>query len=185
MRCCHSAAKPCMHGRHDHMGRRAIRKLVELTSATLMELSRASTSLNFAGDIRHQRIPGHWLPPDESWIKVNTNGARSETMGVYIGLMAVWDCGFRYVVLEVDNIEVYQAICAEQYTAKAGSLAWHIKTLMQGEWEVRVQHVLREGIGAADTLAKLAYKSSTSVIWFEEPPSIILHVLMKDVNCLD
>ncbi|KAK8513100.1 hypothetical protein V6N12_037592 [Hibiscus sabdariffa] len=110
---------------------------------------------------------------------------QSETMGVYIGLMAVWDCGFRYVVLEVDNIEVYQAICAEQYTAKAGSLAWHIKTLMQGEWEVRVQHVLREGIGAADTLAKLAYKSSTSVIWFEEPPSIILHVLMKDVNCLD
>ncbi|KAK8503517.1 hypothetical protein V6N12_066204 [Hibiscus sabdariffa] len=53
--------------------------------------------------------------------------------------------------------------------------------LLCRNWEVRVLHVLRRDNSVADRLAKLANPDSTCVMYFEDPPPSIVHILQRDV----
>ncbi|KAL4377923.1 hypothetical protein GQ457_02G039280 [Hibiscus cannabinus] len=67
-------------------------------------------------------------------------------LGVFSGLLLVWDKGIHSVIIEVDNLDVFNALSKSEERVFSCPLVLHILTLIRHQWEVRFSHVLRREV---------------------------------------
>lgn len=105
----------------------------------------------------------------------------AELWGILDGLTVAWECGYRRVVVEVDNATVAQW-CANPSEAGLDerNLAGGVRDLLGREWEIRVTHVFREANLVADALANLAGSLPYGVQHLENPPAEVQTWLQHD-----
>ena len=78
----------------------------------------------------------------------------AELWAVFKGLEQVWHLGYKHVVLDVDSKEVNDLLLSHFSSQwRYGLLLAKCLCLLQMNWDIRVQHVYREGNRVADCLA--------------------------------
>ncbi|XP_028772799.1 uncharacterized protein LOC114729937 [Neltuma alba] len=85
--------------------------------------------------------------------------------------------GFKNVEVEYDALQVVEAINKKlQRRSEAYRL---IQELLSGEWNVRLNHVFREGNRCADKIASLgASQTEQKLVWFT-PPKAVQEILKE------
>ncbi|CAN1858362.1 Putative ribonuclease H protein At1g65750 [Linum perenne] len=79
---------------------------------------------------------------------------RAELRGAEIGLMIVWDMGYKKVHLQLDSLGAVKDILGTQEEdTRHGRTLDTINELQSRNWEVTISHIYREGNRVADLLA--------------------------------
>ncbi|KAK8712427.1 hypothetical protein V6N13_147667 [Hibiscus sabdariffa] len=97
---------------------------------------------------------GHWSPPEDSWIKLNTDGARSSIDGNAScgGVLRNQNGGWR------QSFGVLSQLC------------WK-------DWTIAFSKVDRRNNGVTDQLAKLVFVDNFDVMTFDKSPIAVVLVL--------
>ncbi|XP_038711034.1 uncharacterized protein LOC120005476 [Tripterygium wilfordii] len=106
-----------------------------------------------------------WMPSDDSWTKVNTDGALradvncATTGGVIRDSDGKWVNGFSVNIgsCSVQNEELWGFLLGFKKLENLTHLVLRIKQLLSRDWVVRVNHVYCEANYCADSLAKLGF----------------------------
>jgi ribonuclease HI len=105
----------------------------------------------------------------------------AELWGVLEGLKYAWDRGFKFVELDVDSVALVQAIKSGATTSVIGiSLIRSICRLVNQAWEVKIAHSYREANSCADALANIGCSLHLNIVYFDECPSQIRHLIFAD-----
>ncbi|GMI86798.1 hypothetical protein HRI_002349100 [Hibiscus trionum] len=104
----------------------------------------------------------------------------AELWAAYEALMHAWRMGFKKVVLESDNLEVTRILSNESMALRGDVVVDLIFGLLCRDWEVRVQHIGREGNMVADLLACQFGRQQRGIGWLVEPPVEVQGLLELD-----
>ncbi|PNX57966.1 ribonuclease H [Trifolium pratense] len=107
----------------------------------------------------------------------------AEIMAVLHGLELCWNNGYTNLVCFSDSLQAVSLI-------KNGVSPYHtyaneihkIRQLIGRDWNVSIDHTLREGNACADFLAKLGASSKSSLVILEAPPSDMSRLLLADAG---
>ncbi|XP_057419022.1 uncharacterized protein LOC130713254 [Lotus japonicus] len=105
----------------------------------------------------------------------------AELVSILRGLEVCWDHGYRQVDLFSDSLLALGLIMDlhpvfHRYAAIIG----RIKTLLQRSWQVRCQHILREGNSVADFLAKYGASAQSAFLVWASPLQSLVPMLRAD-----
>ncbi|KAK9024854.1 hypothetical protein V6N11_064760 [Hibiscus sabdariffa] len=106
--------------------------------------------------IAFQRGPPHWIALDVNWVKLNTDRASNNSLEA------------------VQYIQAYHPDGGRILVSKA------IKDIINNDWVVCIQHVLRSGSMVADKLAGLTLTSHFDLVQVEIPPCEVSPLLLID-----
>ncbi|GMI74428.1 hypothetical protein HRI_001112100 [Hibiscus trionum] len=106
----------------------------------------------------------------------------SELWAVYDTLLHAWRLGFRKVWLESDNLEVMRILKGESTALSGDALVDLIFGLLCRDWEVRIQHIGREGNKVADFLARWCNGERRGNVWLPDPPTEV-HARVLEDSC--
>ncbi|XP_057729031.1 uncharacterized protein LOC130944631 isoform X3 [Arachis stenosperma] len=117
---------------------------------------------------------GTWVVGISGFLE-NSSTLHAELAAVERGLLLAWDWGIRKLICHSDSMTVVSLVSnggnhdRHQF---AGLLA-NIQELLQRDWQVQVEHTLREGNSCADWLAKDGAKDDVVLkVWLLAPPSM-------------
>ncbi|XP_072081463.1 uncharacterized protein [Arachis hypogaea] len=117
---------------------------------------------------------GTWVVGISGFLE-NSSILHAELAAVERGLLLAWDWGIRKLICHSDSMTVVSLVSnggnhdRHQF---AGLLA-NIQELLQRDWQVQVEHTLREGNSCADWLAKDGAKDDVVLkVWLLAPPSM-------------
>jgi ribonuclease HI len=107
----------------------------------------------------------------------------AEIMAILHGLQLCWSNGYGSIVCYSDSLQAVSLI-------KDGVSHFHtfaneihnIRQLLRKDWNVVIDHTLREGNTCADILAKLGASSSSSMVVLETPPPQLSLALGADAR---
>ena len=106
----------------------------------------------------------------------------AEIWGAWQALQIAWVVGGKKVILELDNKVATQLIINGTSSINAStSLVVDIRRMLQLEWEVKVQHVLREGNRTADALANIGIRLPIGLYKFAVAPKNVHEIVIQDV----
>ncbi|KAL4354521.1 hypothetical protein GQ457_06G016340 [Hibiscus cannabinus] len=77
----------------------------------------------------------------------------AELWAIHEGLMHAWSRGYRQVELESDSLEAVRLVLSSSPEVAVCGLVLSIKGWLSKVWQVRIQHVSREGNRVADRMA--------------------------------
>ncbi|KAK4282627.1 hypothetical protein QN277_013982 [Acacia crassicarpa] len=108
---------------------------------------------------------------------------KAELWGMLHGLEEAWQAGFRRVILESDSLIAVTVLTRGGGAIRESRLISRIRTWMNKEWEVQLQHTYREGNMCADWIANYMFDPNiqSDKIFFEEPPGGILLLYQADL----
>lgn len=107
----------------------------------------------------------------------------AEMWGIWKGLELAWNSGCHRVVLESDSKEPLSRIRGrEQENHPLEALIQKIRNILRRDWEVKLEHSLREGNTVANRLASSAVDMEPELFLLEEPPEVVRPLLLKDLR---
>ncbi|KAK2430654.1 Polynucleotidyl transferase, ribonuclease H superfamily protein [Trifolium repens] len=62
------------------------------------------------------------------------------------------------------------------------ALTKRIRSLLDGQWEVKIMHIYREANRCADMLPNMDSEGVSGIEFFERPPSRVLQIVEDDVR---
>ncbi|KAE8667737.1 hypothetical protein F3Y22_tig00112383pilonHSYRG00541 [Hibiscus syriacus] len=80
----------------------------------------------------------------------------AEMWGVYAGLLCAWNARMRKIIIEFDSLDAIRLLSNRRMGNSSLTILKHIYVLMDRQWEVRFQHVLRHDNRITDSLASRA-----------------------------
>ncbi|GAU42016.1 hypothetical protein TSUD_236830 [Trifolium subterraneum] len=104
-------------------------------------------------------------------------------MAVLHGLQICWEKGFRRIVCFSDSLQAVSLI-REGVSAhhRSANEICSIRQLVGRDWDVIVEHTLREGNACADVLAKMGALSSTPLVTVTTSPNDLAMPLSADAR---
>ncbi|XP_057429441.1 uncharacterized protein LOC130722649 [Lotus japonicus] len=104
-----------------------------------------------------------------------------EHLAIFHGLRIAWDLGIRHVVCFSDSMLAISLVRdpPSQFHVFA-VLVNNICALLRRDWEVRVEHILREGNSCADFLAKAGAMQDQSFYMVHHPLPGMESLLLAD-----
>lgn len=100
---------------------------------------------------------------------------------LYHGLSLCWDWGFRKIVCFLDSTYAIDLIQnGNPKLHKFGNVIALIRNLIAREWEIHIQHTLREGHHCTDFLAKMGASGNSGLVTVESPPVGMGNLLLTD-----
>ncbi|KAK2659506.1 hypothetical protein Ddye_006039 [Dipteronia dyeriana] len=112
-------------------------------------------------------------------------GIEAELWGLFEGLNMVWRKDFHKVIVETDSMSIVQFIEKDSNpNYPMFSLIQTCKRPIATDWNCNVKHVYREANMVADGIAKMGCSMDFGVLFFEEPPPIILDIFDNDARGL-
>jgi ribonuclease HI len=95
----------------------------------------------------------------------------AEIMAILQGLQLCWSNGFRSIFCYSDSLQAVSLIKngVSHFHTFANEIH-HIHQLLRRDWNVTIDHTLREGNACADVLAKLGASSNSPMVVLETPP---------------
>ncbi|KAJ1406309.1 Ribonuclease H-like superfamily [Sesbania bispinosa] len=110
-------------------------------------------------------------------------GTRVELLAILHGLALAWEYGFRFVSLWSDSKLALSLIAGPTHTYhKYAAILGKIASLINQEWTVTFEHILREGNSCVDWFAKLGAKSSSALERVLHPPLDLALLLDADAR---
>lgn len=134
--------------------------------------------LGFGGIIRN--FDGAWMMGFSGYCGFTTN-ISAELFAIAHGLACAWDGGHRKVICESDSLMALTMV--EQGVNGChphATMVNHIRGLRNREWELQFSHVLREGNGCADWLAKQGSSTRTPFSTYLVCPPELSSTLLAD-----
>ncbi|XP_030938458.1 uncharacterized protein LOC115963559 [Quercus lobata] len=135
-----------------------------------------------------------WSPPAQNVFKIKYDGAlysntnksvEIEALAAACALEFAADIGLDNVIVEGDSLVVTQALKTKVVGLAAYGLLIKDAFSLAGNFsEVFYSHTKREGNKVAHCLAKLAVNLAECVIWMEEVPPTIYHLVQVDLALL-
>ncbi|XP_057455945.1 uncharacterized protein LOC130747118 [Lotus japonicus] len=105
----------------------------------------------------------------------------AELFAILHGLTLCWDHGFREIDLFSDSLLALGLITKVLPPFhRYGSVIGRVKALLQRPWQVRCQHILREGNAVADYLAKHGASSESALLVWDTPVQGAVSLLRAD-----
>lgn len=105
----------------------------------------------------------------------------TEVQAIKNGLDLVWDRGYRNVILESDSKSALDLLdTTANNLHPLFSLLDHINGLLNREWNVKLQHNLREGNECADWMAKTGATGDSPLVIWEQCPHQLDSTLLAD-----
>ncbi|KAL4284355.1 hypothetical protein GQ457_16G011300 [Hibiscus cannabinus] len=126
---------------------------------------------------------GHWLGGFTRSLGSCTV-LMSELWAIHDALSLAWSRGFRWVVLETDNLEASKIVAGSSPILIDNSLVIAIRNLLSYNWEVEVRHIGRAANGVADSLARMLRGAPIGSEMFVEPPMEAAAALLQDLSGL-
>jgi ribonuclease HI len=106
----------------------------------------------------------------------------AELWGVLEGLRYAKALGFNRVELNVDSSIVNQVLSKAGYGRPLGmALVMRIRSLLEMEWEVVINHSYREANKCADVLANIGCTIDTQMVYYDSCPRECFDVMSADV----
>ncbi|XP_028776420.1 uncharacterized protein LOC114733180 [Neltuma alba] len=97
----------------------------------------------------------------------------AEAWGVLVGLKLCRDMGFEKIEVESDAKQVVDLLVQNKERCRYIHIFQEIHEMMQGDWQIKINHVFREGNRVADKLAHLSLQiESPRIIWDTPPPEV-------------
>ncbi|KAK9136201.1 hypothetical protein Syun_015531 [Stephania yunnanensis] len=136
---------------------------------------------SFGGVMRDER--GCWLFGYMGHIGTASSTV-AELWAIREGLKLAWQRGFRKILLESDSQTAIQFLTSEIGDSNPlAPLVNECLDLLELDWWVRPQHVLREGNRAADHLANMgAALDNLDILVLDVPPPSLGSILTADVS---
>ncbi|KAL2932257.1 hypothetical protein RDABS01_037667 [Bienertia sinuspersici] len=106
----------------------------------------------------------------------------AEAMAARFALKIAWESGLRSVILETDNLKLFQHLKKAKVEASAfGIVVKDILQLATLCTSCSFSHVRRKGNQVAHKLAKLSKDCNEERIWIEELPEQLYHLVSDDL----
>ncbi|XP_045831415.1 uncharacterized protein LOC123922770 [Trifolium pratense] len=107
----------------------------------------------------------------------------AELMAVLHGLQICWENGFRRIICFSDSLQAVNLI-REGVSAhhRFANEIFSIRQLVDKDWDVVLEHTLREGNACADVLAKMGARSNLPLVKITSPPSELSMPLLADAQ---
>ncbi|CAN1130050.1 Putative ribonuclease H protein At1g65750, partial [Linum perenne] len=84
---------------------------------------------------------------------------RAELWGILIGLRLAWNAGYKKIIVQTDSQVAVQLLTDDSSTNHHHGLeVTQFKEFNARSWEIRIQHIYREGNRAADFLASIGHQ---------------------------
>ncbi|CAI0434846.1 unnamed protein product [Linum tenue] len=96
------------------------------------------------------------------------------------GLRCAWEVGIRKAILQTDSKIAIHLLESAATTHPHFTTVSEIRHLLQRDWQVRIEHVFREGNVVADYLASTGHSSSPGVHIINQPSSMLNYWLLFD-----
>ena len=107
--------------------------------------------------------------------------AIAEALSARQGVKVALEAGFSNLVLEVDNLKLYNCLATRRYdTSIFGQIVRDILCFESQCSKLLFSHVKRMGNRVAHGLAKLSKSCSSQIVWLEETPDEIARLVMTD-----
>jgi ribonuclease HI len=107
----------------------------------------------------------------------------AEIMAILHGLQFCWDSGYRKVICFSDSLQsvnlIRDGVSAHHRFANE---IYSIRTLLAKDWNVMINHTLREGNACADVMAKMGALSNSHLVKIDTPPQKLLRPLSADAQ---
>jgi ribonuclease HI len=104
-------------------------------------------------------------------------------MAVLHGLQICWESGFRRITCYSDSLQtvtlIREGVSAHHQFANE---VFSIRQLLAKDWEVVINHMLRERNACADVLAKMGATSYLPLVKISTPPNELLMPLLVDAH---
>ncbi|KAE8727763.1 Coatomer subunit zeta-2 [Hibiscus syriacus] len=105
--------------------------------------------------------------------------------GVYEGLNVAWNLGVQKVILETYSLEVTNMLQRNDGDSHT-TLHHHISSLLKKDWEVKIEHIFREGNRIADCVARMNRVEDRRHKLYVTPPAVVLTLLQdRDAKIKD
>ncbi|XP_045797645.1 uncharacterized protein LOC123891799 [Trifolium pratense] len=105
----------------------------------------------------------------------------AEIMAMLHGLELCWEKGFKHVICLSDSLQTVTLV--KNGTSphhKFANEVFSIRQLLDRDWNVVINHTLREGNACADMLAKMGANTISPLVKLVEPPSELSPHLSAD-----
>jgi ribonuclease HI len=107
----------------------------------------------------------------------------AEIMAIFHGLQFCWDSGYRKVICFSDSLQSVHLI-------RDGVSAHHrfaneihnFRNLLGKDWDVMINHTLREGNACGDVMAKMGALSASHLVKIDTPPQELIRPLSADAQ---
>ncbi|PNX76585.1 ribonuclease H [Trifolium pratense] len=107
----------------------------------------------------------------------------AELMTVLHGLQICWENGFRRIIYFSDSLQAvnlfWEEVSAHHQFANE---IFSFRQLVNKDWDVVVEHTLREGNTCTDVLAKMCALSDSPLVKITSPPSELSTPLLTDAQ---
>ncbi|KAK2417534.1 Polynucleotidyl transferase, ribonuclease H superfamily protein [Trifolium repens] len=125
---------------------------------------------------------GTWI---EGFTKAlgDTTAYIAELWGIYEGLRLAQRRGVTRLEMQIDSQVIAQTLKDNTNGSGMGcALIKRIRSLLDGQWEVKIMHIYREANRCADMLANMGSEGVSEIEFFERPPSRVLQIVEDDVR---
>ena len=106
--------------------------------------------------------------------------AITESLALQEGVLLASELGLSHVIVESDALSVIQAISSYELGGDQGHIIQNIKDVSSSFSWCSFQHLKRSGSRAAHKVARAAYSSGVSRVWFGSCPSFVRHVILEE-----
>jgi ribonuclease HI len=114
---------------------------------------------------------GTWI---EGFTKAlgDTTAYIAELWGIYEGLRLAQRRGVTRLEMQTNSQVIAQTLKDNTNgSGMGGALIKRIRSLLDGQWEVKIMHIYREANRSADMLANMGSEGASGIEFFERPPS--------------
>ncbi|OMO68562.1 reverse transcriptase [Corchorus capsularis] len=107
---------------------------------------------------------------------------KAELYAIFHGMRAVWDAGYRLVIVESDSLVAVNKIMQPPMSQDPMFQVIHrCRELLQRDWQCFLVHTYREANMCADFLVSWAYQGSFDVTILDHPPGVLHHFIEEDI----
>lgn len=106
---------------------------------------------------------------------------QAELLAIFFGLRLCWQRGIRRVIVFSDSRHALNVVMQGCGSFHAHAAVFElIRELMDKDWQVRFEHILREGNAVADVLAKDGASGNSRFRFLASPPPAAIPLLAED-----
>ena len=110
------------------------------------------------------------------------SSVQAKIWGAWYSLKLAGDKGYCRVVLELDNLNVVNWISKKELHVNSHfSLLKYITRMIDFPWQIKVQHIMREGNRSIDAMANLGINLTLGYYHFEVAPANINEIIVQDI----
>jgi ribonuclease HI len=132
------------------------------------------------GVLRDER--GRWL---DGFVKAlgDTTTYMAELWGIYEGLKLAKQRGTMRIEVRTNSQVIAQSLKERRKGSRMGcTLMQKVRSLLDGNWEVNINHVFQETNRCVDMLANMGCDDTNGIEFFKNPPSRVVQIVADDIR---